>query len=728
MGLGGLQRASAQEQESESEIGEVAFDEIVVTAARREQSLKDVPASVLAIAPADFAAKGMRNISDIFDYATGVQFIGSGTRGEGSISARGVPQASSTPVFGIYLDDTPVSTNSSFSAGASLVFDGMLMDIERAEIIKGPQGTLYGATSVGGMMRYISREPSLNETRASLGVDLSSISNGEWSEVVNGRVSVPLVEDRLGITVSGFYEDMGGYVDFLDPATLQTQAEDIDGSEVFGYAADLLFRPTDKFDLRLKYLKQETDFEKSSAVQLLGPDGDEAIAGDFTTIDPAGTFSLDFEIYSGTFSYDFGWGTLSSTSSQVEYAIAAGSDQSSALAPLVDFFDGRIPGTTSQVLADQTAGSKKFVQEVRLTSERMGAFEWIAGLYYADEDTFNIQSIQATPAFDFLTITFPSKYREYAAFGDVTYYLTDQFDLTAGMRLSRNKTQLSYLTSGALLGSADLDSDAIKDTIDTYLFSARYRPSENLSLYVRVASGYRPPSANIPIIDPVSGNNLADPIVLADNSWSYEFGAKGGTNNRVFTYDVAFWKIDWANFQTFTVFNGVRTGGNAEDGLSAYGFEGSATVRPTTALSLTANLTYTNSTLNADEPGFGGVEGEQVPNLPKWFGSLQAEYQVNVFDDWLGVLSGGLRYTGSSLSSYRNSFSILPVELNSRLLADLNLSVSNGRFTIGLYATNLFNKRALMNREDSLLSSGSVVSVGVFERPRTIGANFKVDF
>ena len=707
---------------------ELVFEEIVVTAGRREQALQDVAAAVTAIAPDDFALKGMKQIGDIFNYATGVKYADGGAKGAGNISARGVPQVSATPVFGIYLDDTPVSTNTTFSAGGSLLFDAMLMDVERVEIIKGPQGTLYGATSVGGMMRYISREPALEEFRASAGIDLASTKNGAWSKVYNGRASVPLVEDKLGITLSGFYQDAGGYVDYVDAATGSVLDEDVDGAEVVGYAADVLFRPTESLDIRLKYMKQETDFATTSGVQLAGASSDDALWGEYAKIDPAGESFLNYEIMSGTFNYDLSWATLSSTSSYVKYAIGAHADVTSAFAGLVDFFDGRAPGTTTGVDFDQTAGSKKFVQEVRLTSERMGNFEWLAGLYYADEDTFNIQSGQATPAFDVLSITFPSNYKEYAVFGDATYYFNEQFDVTAGMRFSKNQTELEYVTSGALLGAANIDGDPIKDTVKTYLFNARYRPTDNLSLYARVASGYRPASANIPIIDPLTGNNLAAPVVDADNSWSYEIGAKGITEGRVFAYDVAFWKIDWANFQAFTVFNTVSTGGNAIDGLSAHGFEGSFTLRPVDNFTLITNVTYSKSPLNSDEPGFGGVAGDQLPNLPEWSGSLQADYTFDLSDSWSGVLGGGLRYTGSAMSSYGNSASVLPVELEGRVLADLNMSVRNGNFTIGLYATNLFNKRALLNREDNLLSDASTVSTGVFERPRTIGANFKVDF
>ncbi|WP_417460426.1 TonB-dependent receptor [Kordiimonas sp.] len=728
-GLSGLSAVSVAAQDTAEQSTELVLEEIIVTAGRREQSLQDVPAAVSAINPSDFTVKGLKQVGEILNYTPGVAYTDIGTKGFGNISARGVPQSSSIPVFGVYLDDTPISTNSTFSGGSTVMFDAMLMDIERVEVIKGPQGTLYGATSVGGMMRYISRDPAMEEMRVTAGVDIATTDGGEMSQVYNGRVSVPLVKDKLGITVSGFWQDIGGYVDQVNPATGALVENDVDGSENLGYAADLLFTPTEELSIRLKYMKQETDYGIDSGVQLAGhTTSDTSMFDGYTTIAAPGENYLDYEIMSGSINYDFDTVTLTSTTSRVEYTFGGSSDYTSIYGPVVDFYAGRAPGTTTSVIFDLLAGSEKFVQEVRLTSERMGNFEWIAGLYYSEETTANGQDLISTPAFDLLTISFPSEYKEYAGFGDVTYYFNEKFDVTAGMRLSKNKTTLSYVSTGLLLGDAVFESDPIKDTVDTYLFSARYRPTDNLSLYARVASGYRPASANIPILDPATGDNLAPPMIDPDNVWSYEVGAKGATDGNVFSYDVALWMIDWANFQAFTSFSGVNTGGNAAGGLSAHGFEGSFNIRPTDALKLTTNVTYSRSKLNEDEPGIGGVEGEQLPDLPKWKGSFQADYMFDLTDSWSGNAGFGVRYTGKFISSYSASTSTYPVQVDARTLVDASLSFTNDNVTIGLYATNLFNKRALQGRSDVIVGGGSSDSSGIFERPRTIGANMKVDF
>jgi outer membrane receptor protein involved in Fe transport len=712
--------AGAQPTEAVGE--DQMFEEIMVTASRRAQSLQDVPAAVSAVSPDDFKYKGLKQVSNVLEYTPGVSYTPTGRVGYGSIAARGIPQSSATPVFGVYVDDTPLSSNTNFASGGSIVFDGLLLDIERLEIIKGPQGTLYGATSVGGMMRYISRDPALEEIRVSVGADISTVKHGEIGHTYNGRISVPLVKDKLGITVSGFYQDVPGYVDYVNPATADVIEKDVDGGEVKGYAADLLLVPFEKLEVRVKYLKQMGDFEASSGVLLSGTDTVEGAFGDYADINLPGDQSFDYEILSGSIEYDFGWATLTSTSSYVKYDLMDITDQTTTYGPVIDFLTGQAPGTTSDVKVNIAFGSEKFVQEVRLTSERMGNFEWIAGLYYAEEDTSSYQLATSNPPFDLLYANFPSEYNEYAAFADVTYYFSDKFDVTAGGRVSKNNIVLDFETSGLFIGTSSTTTPKVKDTVDTYLFSARYRPTNDLSLYSRVASGYRPAQSNIPVV----GADTPE-VLAADNVWSYEIGAKGKTPDGLLKYDLALWMIDWSNFQAPLVVDGVKTAGNASDGLSAHGFELSATVLPIDDFSITANLGYSRSKLDSDEPGIGGVEGEQIPQLPKWSGSVQWVYAFDLTGDWFGSFGGGVRYAGSFMSSYTNSIGVAPVKVDSRVITDLNFVTGNDEVTLNFYVTNLFDKRDLVTRSDNIVG-GNIIPRGIFETPRTIGVSAKLDF
>ena len=179
------------------------FDEITVTATRRAESLKDVPAAVVAVDPEEFVFAGLTSVEDVIRYTPGVFFDDGGRRGRGTITARGIPQFGATPVFSTYIDDTPLNSNTPFNQGAFISSDGLLLDVERIEIVKGPQGTLFGATSVGGLLRYVTRKPTLDEFRGTFGVDYNSIDSGDNGTTINGRVSIPLVEDQLGVTLSG---------------------------------------------------------------------------------------------------------------------------------------------------------------------------------------------------------------------------------------------------------------------------------------------------------------------------------------------------------------------------------------------------------------------------------------------------------------------------------------------------------------------------------------------
>ena len=702
------------------------FEKIIVTASRRGQAIQDVPAAISAVMPDQYSGIGFQNVGDVISYIPGVEYTDGGQPGRGSISARGIPQAASTPVFGIYVDDTPVSSNTAFGNGGSVLLDGMLIDVERIEVIKGPQGTLYGATSVGGMLRYISRDPELEETRGSIGLNLDSTAHGSSGFTVNGRLSTSLVEDVLGVTVSGYKREVGGFVDFVNPATGET-TEDADESEVYGYVADVLYKPTDELDVRFKYLKQKSESALPSVVNLNDLVSLDSVVGEFSSLNAPGETDFEYEVTSGTINYDFDDFSLTSVTSQTKYQGTSVNDVTASLAVFADLLSGREPGTTTSVEQGASYSSEKFVQELRLTSTNNTEIEWITGLYFTEEDTENLQYATATPAFNLLNVDLPSNYTEYAVFGDVTYYINDDFDVTAGARVSRTELELDVLTSGVLVGDSAFTSDTIEDTIDTYLLAARYRLNKGTSLYSRIASGYRPGSTNIPIIDPTTGQNIAEPVIAPDKAWSYEVGAKGNVLDGVVSYDIALWAITWDNFQTRIRANGVSTVGNTMDGLTATGFEASATYYVTSDLTINTNIGHTNSTLDEDEPGFGGVEGENIPGLPEWTASVQWNYTFDLFDAWYGELSGGVRYTDEFHSTFSQSVSQLDVVVDARTLADISLTLSDDDIRISLYVTNLFDKKALTDRSDIILGN-AVDSTGTFERPRTIGASINYSF
>ncbi len=719
--------ANAQQTVSDTTDMENLIEEVIVSASRREQSLQDTAAAVSALSPDDLLSSGKQSLQEALDYTVGINMTNTGNPGTGSISARGIPQTSAIPVFGIYLDDTPLTTNTAYAEGDGIFFDGMLTDIERIEVIRGPQGTLFGATSVGGMLRYISRAPTLDEARGQFSVDTSHIQGGEWGETFSGRVSLPIIEDTLGITISGFTQDAPGYIDALNPSTRELIKKNANDASIEGYSADVLFVPGDNLELRFKYITQETELHIEPYVNLANIDSDRSLNGDFTSQVIPGLSVIDYDIYSFSAEYDFGWANLTSTSSYSEYNSKGNEDFTSRIGPLIDAATGQPPGTYG-ITFESEKGSEKYVQEIRLTSPNNNQLEWLAGIYYADEETKNKQDLNANPPLLLLDANLPSEYEELAAFGNVTFYILDQLDITLGARLSKHETVLDYTMAGLIVTPGQVLGDKHKATVDTYLLSARYRINDDHSLYTRIASGYRPEATALPLLHPVTRQNLVDPVLESDEAWSYEIGAKGMIADGALSYDTALWYVEWDNFQTNITAFGASTSDNAKDGLTAYGFEAGLTWAATDSLEFIANAAYTSSKLNDDEPGIGGAKNDDTPNLPNWQASLQWKYNFDVFQsDWTGDFGGGIRYTGETDTAWSQSPEFSPTKVDSRAIADINLSVSNDQYTIGLYVKNLFDERALVQREDAYSDAG-LLSRGLFERPRTIGANIRFEF
>ena len=339
----------AQDQDSAGTSADAGNDDtIVVTATRREESLQDVAASVVSVDPEVFTLSGKTSVEDLIRYTPGLYFQDTeGVAGRGTITARGIPQLGATPVFATYIDDAPLTSNTPYNQGSFISIDSLLLDIERVEIVKGPQGTLFGATSVGGMLRYVTKKPALEEFRATAGVDIHSVKGGEIGQTYNGRVSIPLVPGKLGLSLGAYYQDTAGYPERVNPATGAIIDEDIGGSEIQGYAADLLYQATDNLDFRFKYLRQESSSEDIFTVNLAGLGSTDGLFSDYSTVSTGDFLDLTTELFSGSINYGFGWATLTSTTSHSSVEQDVFSDLTAAFAPTVDFLFGLAPGTTT---------------------------------------------------------------------------------------------------------------------------------------------------------------------------------------------------------------------------------------------------------------------------------------------------------------------------------------------------------------------------------------------
>lgn len=725
--------AVAQQAEQVTQTETDAVEVINVTSSRRIQRIQDVPASVVAANPDEFIQRGLVSLADVVAEAPGFSFHSvTGQPGRGSISARGVSQQDDSAVTAIYLDDVPLTSNSGFAAGGRLYFDGLLGDVARIELIKGPQGTLFGATAIAGAVRYITNEPELYESRGNITADISHTKSGEINQLYKGFYSFPLIEDKLGLTLAGYTQDSGGYVDQINDAGVIIR-KNANASEGEGYSADLLYRPTEALDIRIKALQQKSSFGLSSAVRIASVEKDETY-GELISDDAFGSDELTQTLLSGSVSYKMDWAVLDFTSSRSKYSSANAQDVLSLYGPLIELVAELPAGSVTSAPLTLDVSSDKTSHEIRLTSTEDGKFEWLAGLFYTSENTQNVQNLRGMPQ-DVLAVAaaFPSEYREIAAFGNVTYYISADFDLTAGMRLSNTEQSLIFIQDGFLLGGASEEQlEEADDTVETYLLTGRYRASQDTSYYARIASGYRPSSSNLSVTDPFTGQLLSQPIVKQDDLWSYEVGIKGSALDYALKYESSLYYIDWNNFQTTVTFFGITTGGNAQNGITVKGWEGSFDYQINRQFSVSAGSSYARSTLNQDEPELFGEKGATVPNIPKWTVNLSSIYDFQLSTDVSGWVNASLRYKGSMESAFddgnpENSSVNLPSD--SLTTVNLTTGVEWADWRVSLYMNNLLNKKSYTHFRATAVPSSDIVSITAIPlEPRKIGLSVSYAF
>lgn len=719
---GGTQQAAPDEQ---------VIEEVRVTASRREENLQDVAVAVTVIDQEELARGGKSSLPELMTFVPGVTVAQTGANFFNDVYIRGI-NATVVAGVGTYVDDIPYNSSTRYAGGGAPV-DGTLLDLEYVNVLKGPQGTLYGASAMGGVLQFKTRNPSLQRWSASTSTDISTTRGGGLNQLYRVAANGPIVADKLAIGVSGFWKDKTG---FIDNVTLDRRWDD---SEYYGGSLSLFAAPLENLTLKALVMYQNSEQEGLATIEVNGRDNFPApgvqqgvpihgrLATGERTLNPS---IFESTLFGLTAEYDFGPATLTSVSSYQEQERVQLLDFTVQFVALADqLFPQRAPHLSSTL--DGALGWDKVVQELRLTSASNGKFEWIVGGYYAKEQGFNVQDLVFVPAEPtFYYANFPSDYRETAAFGTVTYYFTPALDMSVGIRHSETESSLALDNKGSLLIQA-IPLNAIEDEITTYLLNVRYRPTEHTSLYARAASGYRPGGANFLVTNPVTGELLSERAYRPDELWSYEAGVKGSLFGGRFSYDLAAFYIDWKDYQIGVIRGGLGVAANAEKS-SSRGAEAALSFKASDAVRLTATISHIDAKLEADEPDLGGAKGTQLPNSPEWAGALGLNY-----DFMLGALpayvGGTWNYTGKipyGFSGFTDRNGVYHSTSNPRYLADdysildLQAGILTERYQASLYVKNVLNEYAYSTFTPNATASSLAVPVV----PRTVGVTLRVNF
>lgn len=692
------------------------LDTVVVTANKRLENVREVAASISVVSAEQIENFHATQLTDFAAYVPGFQVDSGGSPGQASISLRGIAPVGPGATVATYIDEVPVGSSGNLTASTMFALDLLPYDLERVEILRGPQGTLYGAGAMGGLLKYVTRAPDLDNTEFRVGGGISTVEGGGNGWDVRFGANLPLANHNAALRIGYARNELPGFID-----NVVSGKEDVNETTQESLRIAYKWQLADAVDLNFSLMQQTIDNDDTGAVELDAVDYRPRF-GDLTNdsyIPEAFEKKIDF--YSATVNWDLGWGTFTSATGYSQVETDKVTDATLAYGTLLPLFG--LPNGKSGFYFG--LDFEKLTQEFRLTSSGDGKFQWQAGLFYTDEHAENSQVVTITdfndvpiPGLDPLaTISLPSWYKETAVFGDVSYRFNDVFKLSGGLRFSKNEQEFMQVGAGAIVANETTVGKSSED-VTTWMISPQLQLNPTNMLYARVATGYRPGGPNVAVAGVPSS-------VDADTLTSYEIGLKSEFAERRVQVDLAVYRIDWNDIQV-TGTNGIVSylvnGGTA----LSQGAELATAFRVTDRWQFGINAAYTDAKLTEDVPGINGLDGDRLPYIPRFSWSLTSDYVFPIGASWNGRVGGGYRWVGDRYTDVPSNPNAIPVDSYGAF--DINADVANANWTLRAYVRNLTDERAyltygvLNNAFDGSVSRVQAVPI----TPRTIG--LEVDY
>ena len=633
------------------------LEEIIVTAEKRSERIQDTPVPVSVINTAALVNSNQMLFRDYYSSVPGLSLTTT-TQSSQILSIRGIVTNPGNPTVGITVDDMPFGS-STIAGGGLVVPDFDPGDLSQIEVLRGPQGTLYGASSLGGLIKFVTIDPSTDRVSGNLQAGLSSVHNGnEVGYMYRGAVNVPL-NDSFAVRASGFARLDPGYID--NPVF---SANGLNAAHADGGLLSALWKPSQDFSLKLNALLQEVRGDGSSDVDM------EPGLGDLQQnyLPGVGAYKRSVQAYSATVKAKLGDTDLISISGYNVNKFSDSWDYTFALAPftLTQFGVSGTPILTSNK-------TNKFTQELRLSSSIAQSVDWSLGAFYTHESSqyeqFLLAANSSTGAVvgTWCDCSSPSTYTEYAVFPDLTFHVTNRFDVQVGARASRiRQTFLPEVLTGpyaqVFLGVPSpviVPAAYASGNPFTYLVTPRYQVSPDLMVYARLASGYRAGGSN-------QGVPGVPPQYNPDKTQNYEIGAKGDFFDHMLSFDASIYYIAWKDIQlsfidpqNFMVYTGNGTAAKSQ------GVELSIKLAPSRGLAIEAWVTYDDAVLTEAFPaavvaaGEYGLAGDRLPFGSRYSGYVSVDRQFPLASRWIGFVGGDMSYVGDRIvAPARNPFRV----------------------------------------------------------------------
>ena len=717
-----------------------ALPTVTVTAQRRSESIQDVPLSVTAISGdtlEKFDAQGFADYAHTIpnlSYGTGADF---GVTNARNVTIRGITGGrfrSGQNTTSYYLDDTPVP----------LSLDPRILDIDHIEVLRGPQGTLFGSSAMGGTVRVITKTASATEASGLVDVQAFDINQGGAGYDVSGTYNLPLVQDQLAMKVSAYDSYKPGIFTrefgvptspgYSVPASQQAPGEvsHIGSDTEYGGILSLSFTPTALPGLSVT----------PTAIYQLSR-GNGLPLADYTPDNLVQVRPLDVA-ESTRDQWNFEGLTLKYTVEGIGAFISStdwfhrqGFDDEDGTEAVSAVFGSAAIEPLATTLATGYLASpspswlnyKSFTQEVRFESAFDFPVQTVMGVYYSHSASNNIQ-LQLQPydstGAPFFWENLPTSINEVAYFGDLSYTPFAPLELSAGVRGAEMGYKHAYIADGWINGGPSDDPSEHSEHTVTPRYTIKYKISPDAMVYANAAQGYRIGGANQELPPVCDGQGPADAgQYSSDSLWSYEVGAKNTLWDGRLQTRVAGYRINWKSIQQTVLlpctFSITENAGEA----TSTGAELEADIAPIHGLNLSFSAGYDDAKITSVPVGATGfVVGQPLNGVPKWTASLLGEYSVPM-SFGTGFVRGQYSYTGHSVS-----FANDPAgrQRGSYSLVDLHVGGDIGQWETSLFIKNLFDVRANLGDEQSEVSEIPGRPRWLIAQPRTIGLDVRLVF
>jgi outer membrane receptor protein involved in Fe transport len=758
------------------------LETIIVTATRRDVNVQDIPFNIVAIGEKGLDELRITNLAEFTRAVPGLFVANQGPRGSNLMTVRGLNVSSINASESV--GNGTGGTVATYLGDIPLFVDLKMIDLQRVEALLGPQGTLYGAGTLGGAIRYIPNAPDPGETHVEVGGRTYALgqSDGVGYELF-GVVNVPLIEDRLALRIAAGYLDDPGFIDydyivrepgvsdpepdFSNPAEVAAnlrKVKDADTEETFTARAALFWQLTDALDTTLTYYHQSQDVGARTVNHDLAFDTGRYTSGHrFLEPNDRTNDLLALEVR-----WDVGFAQLTSATGLSKFESEGQRDQTDLL---MDFDYGYEDFPQFAAYTRETAEEETFNQELRLVSQGTERWNWIAGAFYnryegkssSSEYTPGIPDWYGfppgTPDLEYQAKS-DETFEEMALFGEIGYRITDAWQVTLGARWFDFEDDLALTVAFPFFsdppGTIEPFGDSNKTSDDgtIFKFNTSYDFSDDVMGYLTISEGYRRGGLNSgpPCDDPPDPNQsfcLTDDEVLIepDTTTNYEVGLRSVWMDGRLLLNAALYYIDWNDIQILGTSNTgglpiTVNGGKAE----SKGVELTTRWSITDNLELAANYTFNDAQLAEDAPGLvDGVDafdGDRLAGSPEQQGTLLLAY-TRPLDNGLTLMAD------YSLTAVSDVYTKVGLRDNGEALPGwavhgLSFSLTEGAWTARLYADNLFDKYAVTSvRRDrtyirrlgtgptDVVPEEQFASRTYFQsmlRPRTIGLEFSYRF